>query len=248
MRRLGELIRNLLGLDDGTGTTLAQLENPRQRIRWRIAVGAALILGTAVVAVSIVVSSISALTQGETPIPSDVVMPGTSPHSALPSNANTQQGTEILVHVVGAVVAPGLYSVRVDSRIIDVVMAAGGLSSTADPCAINLAQPIVDGQQVVVPTTKDGSPGDQSTCTGENQTVTSGGASGAVDVATGALISLATATVAQLDTLPGIGPALAQRIVDWREASGGFSSIDQLGDVSGIGDKVLENIRGKVTL
>ena len=248
MRRLGELVRNLLGLDDGTGTTLAQLENPRQRIRWRIAVGSALILGTAVVVVSIVVSSISALTKAAAPIPSDVVIPGSATHSAMPSSANAQQPTEILVHVVGAVVAPGLYSVNVDSRIIDAVMAAGGLSSTADPCAINLAQPIGDGQQVVVPATKDGSPGDQSTCAGETQSGMPGGASVGPDTATGALISLATATVAQLDTLPGIGPALAQRIVDWREASGGFSSIDQLGDVSGIGDKVLENIRDKVTL
>jgi competence protein ComEA len=259
MRRVGELVRNLLGLDDGNPALLTGGANPAFAVRWRVAVGAAMLLGGVAIVLSIVLASIASLTT-----PTGVLGPGlgpeisanraTSPAPAASGEGGSRDGETstgttgmILVHVVGAVVVPGLYSVRADGRIIDAVMAAGGLSAVANPCAINLAQAIADGEQIIVPATIDGSDGDESRCAGVNSAVSPGQPGGTSASAQG-LVSLATATVAELDTLPGIGPALAQRIIDWREATGGFSSIEQLGEVSGIGDKVLANILDKVTL
>ncbi|GAB2820307.1 hypothetical protein GCM10027022_08170 [Alpinimonas psychrophila] len=259
MRRVTELLRNLLGLDDGVTTSLAQLENSAQRVRWRIAVGASLVLGAVAIVITIVVSSIATL-GAESGVPGDLLMsastpmPGTTEATASSGESGTSGG-EIFVHVVGAVQVPGLYAVRVDARVVDAVMAAGGLATTADPCAINLAHSIEDGQQIVVPATADGAAGNEALCSAagggradstnpNSASNTQAGASGAG----GAQVSLGTAGVAELDTLPGIGPALAQRIIDWRDATGGFTSIEQLSEVSGIGDKVMANIRDLVTL
>lgn len=263
MRRVTELLRNLLGLDDGATTTLAQFDDSPRRIRWRIGIGAGLILGAVAVVITIVVSSIAAL-GSQTVIPNELLAsssfssPGESgveKDSSASGVTSPGAGTKIFVHVVGAVVAPGLYAVSAGARVIDAVMAAGGLAEKADPCAINLAQSITDGQQIVVPATKDGVVGDETLCTeqggvrgnaaepmrgSQNQTNDPSGG--------GALVSLGSASVAELDTLPGIGPALAQRILDWRDASGGFTSIEQLNEISGIGDKVMANIRDLVTL
>lgn len=246
MRRVTELLRNLLGLDDGDTTSLAQFDDSPRRVRWRIGVGAGLILGAAAVVVTIVVSSIVAL-GSHTDIPDDLL--------ASSSSSSPGVGTGIFVHVVGAVVMPGLYTVSTGARVIDAVMAAGGLAQTADPCAINLAQPVSDGQRIVVAVTKDGAAGDESLCSvqggvsGNHSQSATGPQSQESDPSGGGTrVSLGSAGVAELDTLPGIGPALAQRIVDWREASGGFSSIEQLSEVSGIGDKVMANLRDLVTL
>ncbi|MBK5237992.1 MAG: ComEA family DNA-binding protein [Actinomycetales bacterium] len=262
MRRVTELLRNLLGLDDGATTSLAQLENSAQRVRWRIAVGASLVLGAVAIVITIVVSSIATL-GAESVGPGDLLMSASTPMPGAPgttgatgsSGESGTSGGEIFVHVVGAVQVPGLYAVRVDARVVDAVMAAGGLAATADPCAINLAHSIEDGQQIVVPATADGAAGNEALCSTagggradstnlNSASNTQAGASGAG----GAQVSLGTAGVAELDTLPGIGPALAQRIIDWRDATGGFTSIEQLSEVSGIGDKVMANIRDLVTL
>ena len=255
MRRVTELLRNLLGLDDGATTSLTQLENSPQRMRWRVAVGASMVLGVAAVIIAILVSSLSTLGSAATvpadlqrsPVPSAVASAVASAGASGPA-ASAEE--DIFVHVVGAVRAPGLYAIDAQARVIDAVMAAGGLADTANPCAINLAQTLTDGQQIVVPATADGALGNESLCTAVNSA--SGGsppASGpSGSRAVSALVSLSTGTVADFDTLPGIGPALAQRIIDWRAASGGFSSIEQLSEVSGIGDSVMAKIRALVTL
>jgi len=247
MRRLTELLRNLLGLDDASTTTLSHVENARQHVKWRIALGAALVLGAAAIVVAIVVSSIAALSS-ETSIPDNLLL---KPSSVSPESTSERvDGTNqvIFVHVVGAVVNPGLYEVRGDARMVDAVMAAGGLTDIADPCVINLASAIQDGQQIVVATTVDGLPGSPSSCNSASGSGSgSQGAAGAPGSSSTGLISLSMASAAELDTLPGIGPALAQRIIDWRDASGGFTSVEQLGEVSGIGDKLLANIRDLVT-
>ena len=131
----------------------------------------------------------------------------------------------IFVHVLGRVAQPGLYELREGDRVVDAIAAAGGLTPEADPAGINLARPLSDGEQLAVP------------AVGE---VPLAAASG---VASDGRVDLNTADVAALDTLPRIGPAMAQRIVDWREANGPLSSVDDLLAVSGIGQKTVEALR-----
>ena len=157
---------------------------------------------------------------GTAPTPSSVASPASS-------------AAALVVHVVGQVNRPGLVRLTAGSRVADAIEAAGGARRGADLSALNLARLVVDGEQVHVP-----KPG---------EAVASPGA-GAGDGAAGALVSLNTADVAGLDTLPGVGPVLAQRILDWRTEHGRFTSVDELGEVSGIGDKLMSQLRPRVTL
>ncbi len=140
------------------------------------------------------------------------------------------------MHVLGAVSQPGLVELEAGARVVDAVAAAGGLASDADPAGVNLARPVVDGEQLVVPVV------------GAVPPPGAGGAAGAVagTPAADGLVHLNTADVAELDTLPRIGPALAQRIIDWRDANGPFTSTEQLLDVAGIGDAVFSGLADKV--
>ena len=131
----------------------------------------------------------------------------------------------LVVHVAGAVRHPGLVRLRDGDRVGDAVQAAGGPSRRADLDAVNLAALLADGQQVVVPSRAGAA-------------ASAAGASGATGP-----ISLNSATAEQLDGLDGIGPGLAAKIVAYRTQHGGFRSIDELGEVPGIGDKRLESLR-----
>lgn len=148
----------------------------------------------------------------------------------------------LYVHVLGAVAQPGLYRVAGGARVVDAVAAAGGFTAEADRGAVNLARPIGDGEQLYVPVV------------GEIPAAGAGGDGGAAGgPAPGApagdgRINLNTADEAALDTLPRIGPALAQRILQWREDNGRFTSVDDLLAVPGIGEKMLESIRDLVTV
>jgi competence protein ComEA len=146
--------------------------------------------------------------------------------------------TGALVHVAGAVRHPGVYRLHDGDRVKDALERAGGARSGADVNAINLAAKVADGQQVVVPRRGAAAPavGDAGT------------RKGAVAAATQPPVSLNSATAAQLDTLDGVGPATAQKILDWRREHGGFRSIDDLGEVPGIGPKRMAALRGKVQL
>ena len=147
----------------------------------------------------------------------------------------------IWVHVAGAVRRPGLYRVASDARAGAAVDAAGGLSRKADLRAINLAATVRDGQQVVVPARGEAPPA--AAAPPDDQSAGGGGTpSGPAQ----AKLSLATATVEQLDTLDGIGPTLAKRILEWRDAHGGFESVEQLREVEGIGEKRFESLRSAV--
>lgn len=137
----------------------------------------------------------------------------------------------VVVDVVGGVRRPGLYRLRVGARVYDAVARAGGATRRAELGVVNLAAPLVDGAQIVVPVRPRG-PGDESA---------------AVAPATPAKVSLATATAEQLDGLPGIGPVTAQKIVDWRTVHGPFRSVDALDDVPGIGPAKIEQLRDLVT-
>jgi competence protein ComEA len=131
----------------------------------------------------------------------------------------------IQVHVVGEVSAPGLYELTLGSRVEDAIMAAGNFLPDAVQHSVNLARTLSDGEQIVVLGARDI----------ESQE-------------TGGLVSLNRSDVQQLDTLPGVGPALAGRIVDLRTQLGSFSDVRQLREVSGIGEKLFANLKDLVTL
>jgi competence protein ComEA len=137
--------------------------------------------------------------------------------------------TRLVVHVAGAVREPGLYRLAEGSRVADAVARAGGAAVSADTSAINLAAPLVDGMQVVVPARVE------AASSGDPPAPTSG------------RVSLSSATVEELDALPGIGPVTAQKIVDHRAAHGGFRSVDDLDAIPGIGPARVEQLRELVT-
>jgi competence protein ComEA len=136
-----------------------------------------------------------------------------------------------VVHVAGAVRRPGVYRMRPGSRIDDAVRRAGGATRRADLSAVNLAAKVEDGRQVLVP---------PKTAAGVVAATAPGGAT--------APVNLNTATAEQLDTLDGVGPATAQKILDHRQEHGGFGRVDELAQVPGIGPKRLAAIREKVTV
>ena len=140
-------------------------------------------------------------------------------------------GAEVYVHVLGAVWQPGLYVLDADARVVDALAAAGGTREDADLRAVNLARLLSDGEQLFVPV--EGEAGAQGASSG---------------VASDGRIDINTADRAQLETLPRIGPALAERIIQWREANGRFRSVDDLLAVPGIGEKLLAGLRDAVRI
>jgi competence protein ComEA len=143
----------------------------------------------------------------------------------------------VLVDVEGKVRRPGLYRLPNGARVADALAAAGGARPRVSTVSLNLAARVTDGQQVVV-----GSAGSPAA---PGSPVAGGGATSSTAPAP---VSLNAATLEQLETLPGVGPVLAQHILDWRAEHGGFASVDQLNDVSGIGDITFANLHDLVTL
>jgi competence protein ComEA len=137
-------------------------------------------------------------------------------------------GGDVVVDVTGAVVRPGVYRLPFGARVIDAVQRAGGATRGALLESINRAARLADGQQVVVPKRGPG-----------------GASLGATETAEGP-ISLGTATIEQLDTIEGIGPVTAEKIVEFRDQHGGLASVDQLDQVSGIGPATMESLRGRL--
>jgi competence protein ComEA len=134
----------------------------------------------------------------------------------------------LFVHVVGEVAKPGMYQLPIGARLVDAVFAAGGLTEDADNASVNLARELADGEQIIVFSISQ---------EGEAAGTTSSG-----------LVSLNRANDKELEELPGIGPALAGRIIAWREANGGFKSVQDLLKVSGIGESLLSGVVDLVTL
>ncbi len=139
---------------------------------------------------------------------------------------------ELYIHVVGEVKKPGIYLLPIGSRLVDAIFAAGGFGNKADQGSVNLARVLTDGEQVII--LPQGSVGDFIP--------------GDAGLRGPGLISLNRSPASELEQLPGVGPALAGRMVDWRAANGGFKSKDDLQNVSGIGDKLFAAIEKLVTL
>jgi competence protein ComEA len=134
----------------------------------------------------------------------------------------------VVVHVVGAVRTPGLVELPAGSRVADAVEAAGGVRNDKALASVNLARTLLDGEQVVLDPKGAPAPGGSASA--------------------GGLLSINQASASEFEALPGIGPVLAQRIVDWRTTNGSFRSIDDLNEVSGIGDSIMKQIRSLVRL
>src|SRR4051812_6140277 len=143
-----------------------------------------------------------------------------------------------VVHVAGAVREPGVYRLAAGARVRDAVERAGGARANGDVNAINLAAKVADGQQIVVPGRVRNGAAVAATATP--------GSGGGAPAAAGPRVSLNTATAEQLDTLDGVGPATAQKIIAWRTQHGGFRSVADLGQVPGIGPKKLAALKDKV--
>ncbi|MFI6424446.1 helix-hairpin-helix domain-containing protein [Promicromonospora sp. NPDC050880] len=163
--------------------------------------------------------------------------PGSStPGSSTPGASAPAGG--LLVHVVGAVRKPGLVTVPDGARVADALRAAGGATDKADLTAVNLARTVVDGEQLVVPRPGETAPGPAPTAGVAPGAAGTGGGSGA-----GPTVDINTADALALDALPGVGPSIAQAIVEWRETNGPFADVDELEDVPGIGPATLDELR-----
>ena len=208
----------------------------RARPRLRLGIGAAVTLGLVVLSAAV---GWGILRGQASPAESIALDDGSSTSASVegagPPAVAPAEG--LYVHVLGEVAAPGLYIVEPEARLVDALAAAGGTLDSADLQAVNLARPLSDGEQIVVPKIgaepAPGSPGAPGA---------GGGASA------DGIVNLNTADQAALETLPRIGPALAQRIIDWRDENGRFRSVDDLLAVPGIGEKLLAGVREKVTV
>jgi competence protein ComEA len=191
-------------------------ENPVSRRKLLIAAG------SGVAAVALIGSLWSNASSGS----GETVVTTTSGGETVESTPVAPASGTLFVQVVGAVVNPGVYELPPDSRVMDAVALAGGLTDKADPASVNLARVVQDGEQLVVGT--------------------SGGPSSRAAVPN--KININNATVTDFDDLPRIGETLAERIVAFRDANGPFSSIEGLLEVPGIGDLTLAGMRDKITL
>lgn len=153
--------------------------------------------------------------------------------SVVTSAAPSPSPEPVVVHVAGRVHAPGVYELAPGARLVDAVDAAGGALRDADLDAINLAALAVDGTQIYIPRRGE---------------VPAPSAVGAGGVSADGRIDINTATAAELETLPRVGEVLAQRIVDYRTANGPFATVDDLLDVSGIGQATLDGFRDLITV
>ena len=182
------------------------------------------------------VVAIAALKASDAPPPPEMTLPRAG--SAAEPKAAQGEGDEanaepadVYVHVAGAVGRPGLYTLGAGARVAAAIEAAGGAAADADVDQINLAAKVADGERIYVPRK------------GETVPVAAGGTSGAGGAATSGPVNLNTATIEQLDTLPGVGPTTAQAILDHRTRNGRFRSVDDLMNVRGIGPAKLEQLR-----
>jgi competence protein ComEA len=213
--------------------------------------GRAGVVALAALGVVAVLVTVFALVRDKTPAVASAKLPPVQMvSSASPTPGTAAAGEPVVVSVVGLVHKPGLVTLDAGARIADALSAAGGPLDGADLIGLNMARRVADGEQIVVgiaappgePVTMGSSvsPGTGTTAAPGAPTATGN------DSESAGPVNLNTATVEELDTLPGIGPVTAAAIVAWRNANGKFTSVDQLGDVDGIGPVRLEKLRNLV--
>ena len=230
-------------------TSVEQSRSAPASPRARIGIGAAIVLVILALAITVGIGILRGAAAPVENIPGTGEASGTTrPQDDTFADTDTDTDTDttmarsVYIHVSGAVVAPGLYVLKDGARVVDALSAAGGFAAGSDEQAVNLARPLSDGEQLHVPLLGE-VPGTAAGEAGE-----AGGSGGASLPAGDGRVNLNTADAAQLDTLPRIGPAMAQRILDWREANGRFTSVEDLLAVPGIGDKMLEALRDLVSI
>src|SRR3954452_6729849 len=204
-----------------------------RRARVRVGVGAALILVLVGLGCAVFITAITP--HGASSVVAPSVLP-TAPASRGPSasglsSASGSNAAVIYVHILGQVNDPGLYALHDGDRAVDVVAAAGGLTASADPAALNLARFLSDGEQIIVPAV--------------GESVAASGAGGGTAIP--GKVNINTADEPTLETLPRVGPAMAARILAWRAANGRFTAVEDLMSVSGIGEKTFEGLKDLVT-
>ncbi|HEV7740817.1 MAG TPA: ComEA family DNA-binding protein [Pseudolysinimonas sp.] len=205
----------------------APVPDPR-RARLRVGAGAALVLALVGAGVAVLLTAVTPHGSSATIAP-----PGPRPGATSQATPDAGDGSVIYVHILGQVEQPGLYSLHDGDRAVDIVAAAGGFTPQADTAAINLARFLSDGEQIIVPAVGEAVSG-------------SGSAAGATTP--DAKVNLNTADATALETLPRIGPAMAQRIIDWRDKNGPFSAVEDLLAVPGIGNATFEGLRDLVAV
>lgn len=226
----------------------------RWQVSRRAAIGAGLVL---LVAVAVLVGRSLLAERAAEPVPV-AASPGVttggdrsgfsgSVPAAVPGATSSGPTGEVYVHVVGRVRSPGVVRVRAGSRVADAVAKAGGVGQSADAAQVNLARVVVDGEQIVVP-----AKGEQlAAMPGGAGPAAPGGAAAGGAVAGGSgdgVVSLNSADQTTLESLPGVGPVLAERIIEWRTTNGGFTTVEELNEVSGIGEKLFAQISPKVSV
>lgn len=206
--------------------------------RVRVGVGASVVLVLVALGIAVLVSALSAAGGTRTVIEapgSGHSVAGERPDAAA-ALFDESAAAAIFVHILGEVRRPGLVQLREGDRVIDAVAAAGGYTEAADREFLNLARFVSDGEQLVV------------FAEGEAPAPASGAASGGAGGTGNGKVNLNLADLTTLQTLPRVGPALAARILQWREANGRFRSIEDLLSVSGIGEKTFAGLRELVTV
>ena len=206
------------------------------------ALGKPAIIGLAALIILVAVFAGKNLVGAATANEFEIVHDGSKFEDSTEVSSNGELGT-IFVHVSGAVKSPGLVELEAESRVADAIAAAGGFSSDAVTESVNLARMLDDGEQLHVSSSKEANGGDAGIAQGDSPGVSQGGEA---QPASSGKVNLNSASESELETLPGIGPSTAEKIISYRVANGSFSSIDELQDVSGIGAKKLEAIRDLV--
>jgi competence protein ComEA len=168
-----------------------------------------------------------------------LILSSASPSPASAAPAPSPSPPDVVVYVCGEVRAPGVVRLPSTARVADALKQAGGATSAAEMSAVNLAARLADGQQIIVP--RRGEPAAAAA-------VASAASSGAGATVPAAPVNINTASLEELDTLDGVGPSTAQKIIDYRTANGGFKSIDEIKEVSGIGDARFAAMKDSITV
>ncbi|MBM7825263.1 competence protein ComEA [Arcanobacterium pluranimalium] len=245
------------------GDETSALTQPGRKARFVLS-GSALKVFLFVLFVAMAITIARAMAQNDRTVQE---IPALQQKAVAEQESNTQSQTEtdkggLVVYVTGAVNRPGVVKVAEPARINDAVTAAGGLSPTADMNGVNLAAPVTDGAHIHISIVGE-EQAENSSATGSGGSVSGESDNGGSDSGgparnsqagaqtgsqTNKKISLNSATAQELDTLPGIGPITAQQIVQWRKQHGKFTSVEQLGEISGIGAKTIEKLRPYLSL